>query len=296
MKALWSYEPFHQDLKRIRSMHQALGQLSGSPSDINVGFIANHLNTNLALAFDVPKDKRFGDYPKAQIKKELKAGKIKISDSRIHVVEYQTYSTAKTVDQMLNVASDNDCKIIGIFTHARQGYRRLVMGSFAETAIHRSKVDLLLLNPKVEIEKQFRNMLFASDFGTASRTEFSKIFRYVKCLGADLTVFHHAEAIYKTSFDEENPRTKEYRKKIDRMKSWIENAAVEHGIKVSIVIAADISPTVSQILRVAQKSKADIIAVSAKTGPLLALMGGSVTRQIARESLLPVLIMKTRGG
>lgn len=39
MKALWAFEPFHQDKTRIKGMHNTLSLLAGSPSKVEVGFV-----------------------------------------------------------------------------------------------------------------------------------------------------------------------------------------------------------------------------------------------------------------
>lgn len=295
MKALWSYEPFHQDTQRTKSMHQILAQLVGNADKIEVGFISTHQEPDLTLAFDVPEEKRFNEYPKTQIKKELKAAKVKLSDARIKVVEHQVYSTTKVVDRMLELASERNCDLIGLFTHARKGYLRFLVGSFAETTIHRSQNDLLLLNPKVVVKSKVRNVLFASDFGANSKKEFAKVIRYTKNLGAALTVFHHADPTYKWSLDEKNPKIINYRKSVDKMKSWIEDESGKAGIGVNIVVASEFQSTSALIFKLVKKGKIDLIAVCAKSGPMAALMGGSVTRQIVRESSVPVLIIKSGG-
>lgn len=292
MKALWSYEPFHQDKKRIQLMNRALGALIGSPSSIEVGFIATHTESSLNLAFDIPEDRRFSTYPRNQIKKELKGAKIKIDEKKIHVIDYPTHSNTKAVDRLFKLARDRSVDLIGIYTHSRKGYLRFVLGSFAETAIHRSRTDLLVLNPKVKISAGIKNVLFASDFGPSSKKEFLKLFKYVKNLNSNLTVFHHAEAIYKWSIDETNPKIRSYRKKVDQMRKWIEEQCTKAGIKLTTVVVSDFTPTSNHILKLSKKNKMDMVVVCAKIGPMAALMGGSITRQIVRESSIPVLILK----
>lgn len=294
MKALWSYMPFHQDRRLIKSMHQILVQLMGNKDNIKVGFISTRLQADLTLAHDVPENERFNKYPKTQIKKELKAAKVEMSDSKIQVVEDQAFTITKVVDRMLELASENDSDLIALFTHARKGYLRFLMGSFAETVIHRSQKDLLLMNPKVIVKSKIQNVLFASDFGANSEQEFAKIFKYTKNLGAKLTVFHHTEIIYKWSLDEENPKIIKYRKSVDKMKSWVESESRKAGVEVNVVMASDFDSTSSHVFKLVKKNKIDLIATAAKSGSLAALMGGSVTRQIVRESSIPVLVVKTR--
>jgi nucleotide-binding universal stress UspA family protein len=49
---------------------------------------------------------------------------------------------------------------------------------------------------------------------------------------------------------------------------------------------------VDHLFAISKKNQMDMIAVCAKVGPVAALMGGSVTRQIIRKSSLPVLVLK----
>lgn len=293
MNAFWAYEPFHQDPERIKAMHKILGQLAGHPENIKIGFISTHHETELTLAFDIPEEKRFNEYPKSQIKKELKEAKVKFSESNIQVVEHKVHSTTKAVDRMLALASENNSHLIGLFTHARKGYLRLVMGSFAETAIHRSQKDLLILNPKFTTPTKIKHILFASDFSNDSKKEFAKVLQYTKNLKAVLTVFHHAEVIYSWSLAEENSEIKNYKKSVDKMKIWFEQEAREAGVQINVIVRSEFRSTSSLILKLVKKTNVDLIAVCAKSNPVDALIGGSVTRQIARESSVPVLIIKT---
>ncbi len=292
MKSLWSFEPFHQENNSIKDMYRSLGALSGNPTKIEIGFVVTRTESELNLAFDIPENERFSSYPKNQMKQKLKEAQVKIDDKKIHVIDYSTFSTTKSVDRLLKLASDRGADLIGIYTHARKGLSRLIIGSFAETLIHRSKKDLLILSPKATVKSPMKNVLFASDFGPNSKKEFLKLFSYIKNMDPVLTVFHDAEIIYKKSLDEKNPKIHAYRKKIDQMKLWIEDQCHKAGIEGNVVIASDFKSTSEHVLSIAKKNKIDLVVVCAKVGPTAALMGGSVTRQVIRESSVPVLVLK----
>jgi nucleotide-binding universal stress UspA family protein len=169
---------------------------------------------------------------------------------------------------------------------------RLAVGSFAETAIHRSKKSLLLMNPKNNYLQKIKQILFSSDFSRTSEKHLEKVIEICKQVNAKLTVFHQAQVIYKWSLDEQNRNILDYRRKVNRMQSRIEQASKSAGVPCEVIIAAEFSPTTDLILKTATKVKADLIVVAAKVGPLVALMGGSTTRQIIRESTRPVLVLK----
>lgn len=292
MKALWAFEPFHQDTVRIKGMYNTLRQLVGSASGIEVGFVANHSEPSLNLAFDIPEEERFNIYPRKLIRKELNKAQAKVEDKKIYLLEHHSLSTTKVVDRFLKLASDRRADLIGLFTHARKGYTRFVVGSFAETAIHRSKLSLLIFNPQTKVAPKIKNVLYASDFSPTSKTHLKTVIAYCKRIKSNLTVFHHADMVYKWSLDESNPKIHAYRGKVDQMKVWIEQECHSADISVEVIVASEFKATSDLIFANMKKKKIDLVAVSAKTGPMAALMGGSITRQIVRGSHVPVLVLK----
>jgi nucleotide-binding universal stress UspA family protein len=292
MKALWAFEPFHQDNARLKGMHNTLCLLTGSPAKVEMGYVVTHTESSLSLAFDIPEEERFNVYPRKVIKEELKKAQIKAEDKNIHVVEYSTMSNTKAVDRLLRLANDRDADLIGLFTHSKKGFFRFAIGSFAETAIHRSKVSLLICNPQTKMAPKIKHVLFASDFSASSKKPLKTVMAHCKKLNCDLTVFHHAEAIYKWSLDESNPKIHAYRRRVNRMKNWIEQECRRARISIEVIVASDLKATADLIFTIANKKKMDLVVVSAKVGPMAALMGGSITRQIIRASKVPVLVLK----
>lgn len=243
MKALWAFEPFHQNEKTLKGMHNTLSLLSGSPAKVEAGFVVTRTETSLNLAFDIPETERFNIYPRKLTKQELKQARIKIDDKNIHVVEHHTLSNTKAVDRLLKLANDRRANFIGLFTHGRKGYLRFAIGSFAETAIHRSKLSLLIFNPQTKVAPKIRNMLYASDFRPASKKDLKTVIAHRKRLKSGLTVFHHALVIYKWSLDELNTEIHAYRRQVNRMKIWIEQECIRAGISSEIIISSDFDST-----------------------------------------------------
>ena len=292
MKVLWALEPFHQDKKRIKDMHKLLEQFVSRKAGIEVGFIVTRSEGELNRAFDIPFEERFSAYPRKVLKKSLRKAKVAIEDKNIHVVDHETFSTTKAVDRFLSLAKSRGSDLIALYTHARHGIVRFTLGSFAETAIHRSKTSLLLVNPKTNFSPKVKRIFYTSDFSPASKKHFKRVIQLSKKLNAQLTVFHHAEPIYKWSLDESNPKIHAYRRKVKRMQVWIEQECKRAGISGKVIVASEFSGTTDLIFKSMNKAKADLIVVSAKVGPVAALMGGSITRQVVRESQKPVLVLK----
>ena len=292
MKTLWAIEPFHQDKKNTKAIYNLIKQLTDKPSNIEAGFIVTRRESELHLAFDIPFEERFSSYPLKILQDKFEKANIDMVKKNIHVVDFDSLSTTKAVDRLLLLAKSRNSDLIALQTQARQGFKRIMLGSFAETAIHRSKIDLLLVNPKANFSPKIKNIFYASDFSPSAKLQLKKVLHLSKRLGARLTVFHAAELIYKWSLDESNPKILAYRRKTLKIKNWIEQAGKEARVPCQVILTSEVAPTTELILKNIKKIGADLIVVSAKVGPLAALMGGSITRQIARSSTKPVLILK----
>ncbi|MBI2518966.1 MAG: universal stress protein [Bdellovibrio sp.] len=292
MKALWALEPFHQKPLGIKSMYNLLKQLVGPASNIEVGFIVTRSEPELYLAYDIPAKARFTSYPRKLLKDTLKKAQIPIEDKKVHLIDFDTLSNTAAVDRFLALANSRDVDLIALYTHAYRGYKRFALGSFAETAIHRSKINLLLINPLVKNSLKIRNILFSCDFLQGSKRHILRAIEICKKAKSSLTVLHVAEVMYRWSLDESNPKIHDYRKNVRRMCEWIENECKKSKIICEITVTTEIKPMTDLVLNTANSKKADLIIVAAKVGRIGALMGGSTTRKLIRSSTRPVLVFK----
>ena len=293
MKIVWGYEPKSQNNEAAKGMVKLLGQFASGTYDINIGCVVTENEVYLHPAHKLPPKERFSKYPKDLILADLKSAKIQLKPSAVHILHHRTLSTTAAVDQLLGFAKARRAKLIALFTHNRTGIKRLVMGSFAETAVHRSQIDLLLAGPKTQFPDRVRNVLFASDFAPDSKRDLRRVLELCKRMGARLTVFHAARITSKWSpLNEDNPEIQAFRRMTRKMVDWIETECKKADVPCSIVIKVEFESISDLALKAARKAKADLIVVSAKVGPLAALMGGSVTRNIVRLGSHPVLILK----
>jgi nucleotide-binding universal stress UspA family protein len=118
------------------------------------------------------------------------------------------------------------------------------------------------------------------------------LIKFCKKRQAKLVVFHAAQFIYGAPDEGVPPEIIRYKKKIDGFKSSIEQQCKKAGVRCDVKISTDFALVSDLALKEAKRVKADLIAVVAKSGRLTALMGGSMTRQILRETSLPVLVMR----
>lgn len=292
MKALWAYEPFHQDNKNLQNMHRLLTSLTGNTAHIEIAFIATHTEPSLRLAFDISPKERFSTYPQEIIEEQLQDAKLKIDRNKIHVFDEASSSNTKTAKTLIKSAHKLNADLIALFTHARKGYKRLMLGSFAETLIHLSPQDILVLPPTTSSPTLLKTILFASDFEKTTTKDIEHILSICKSLKANLVVFHHANISYKESSQESSPKSSAYRRKVNEMKSWIEITSKKSKVSCEVLVKSDFKSVTEHIKSIVKTKKCDLIFVRAKASAKKTLMGGSITRAVVRESTLPVYILK----
>lgn len=293
MKALWALDPFHQNSDAIQSMHSLVSSLTQSPDDIELGYVATQKPPGSSPHPLPHYPVRVDDYSKKLIQRQLQEAHIELNPTHLHVVNNQTLSMTAIVDSLLRLARQQNADVVALYTQTRKGLVDKLIGSFAETAMHRSRMDLLLMNPKTEFSGHIKNVTFAYDFEKTSKKHFLKALQYCHDWSAQLTVVHASEIVYRWSLDEKNPRIQKYRERINQKKIWIEDEAQKKGVPLQIVIESDFDSISEAILKEAQQAKADLLILGAKSGPHMPLMGGSVARQVVRTSGIPILILRS---
>lgn len=292
MKVLWGLDPFHLSKTQMKQVYGFVNAVVGENGGLEVGYIVNRLEQELNLAFDIPAEERFTSYPASILTKKLTQAGVPTSKIPIHVVDFPTVSTSATAERLLKLSKERKCDLVAISSQGGSAIRKLFLGSFAETAVHLSDKKILVLNPHFKLAKKIKTVFFCyepSDWGEKGLHE---IIDFCHDQGAKLVVFHAAQFIYAYRDKDAVPKVKEYKNEINRTVKRIEELCSRKKVRCKVKISADFSAISERALKLAKRTKADLIAVVAKSGPATALMGGSVTRQILRGSKIPVLVIR----
>ncbi len=251
-----------------------------------------------------------GDFSNQWVKEILPKVKDKI-ESKIRQIGIKPLSPTILIHRMLSLTGDTK-KVIGyaqrsgarmivLSTHARKGLNRFVLGSFAETAILNSKVPLLIVNPKCQLPKKLSKALFATDMSKSSKKGFRKFLKNTKGLVNTVVIYHKMpdpiEPVVQTGVQLAgggwvsiqqflNKESKQKKVECDKL------AKVAKGMGFNAQVIIDKTPgfVTDAILDQAHASKVGMIAMVSKTGPVSTLLIGSVGRQMARVSDLPVYL------
>ena len=163
MKMMWAIDPFSALPKAHAAAYSFMKALSGSTPDIAVVYVASPSEANLSAAFDKPAADRYTRYPMELVKKALKTAKITLQPKKVKVIPEMRLSQTAAVECLVRHAESEKAECIVLNTHSRKGLSRLVLGSFAESLIHKSSIPLLVLNPTAKSNSSIMKILYAEN-------------------------------------------------------------------------------------------------------------------------------------
>jgi nucleotide-binding universal stress UspA family protein len=159
-----------------------------------------------------------------------------------------------------------DLLVVG--THGVGAVRKVLIGSVAEEIFRKARVPVLTVGPSTETEPmyelEFKNILFATDFGRSAERESEYAFSLAQehCSRLRLThVFPHREAHGEEALALEKENI------VAQLRELMPRGTELH-CKVDFDVA--VGEPVEQILRIAAETKADLIVMGAKRRETLA--------------------------
>jgi nucleotide-binding universal stress UspA family protein len=297
MKALWLVDVLDKDLKSPKAIANTLQGLGFGPTDqiwctYMSQEIEGDLNFATGLATDAAQSNRLRRLPSSVLKKHISKLETQGLAVRPSVISVSSISLKSGADRILMDAKAKKVDLIALQTHGRKGFVRFVMGSFAETLIHRSPISLLILNPGTKTKKNVKRILYATELEKAAEKSVVKIAEIAKRAGAELRLLHVPFPSYSVKFRGQDPQVEIYRKSVPKQMERLVKLASTEGVMTDYVIANPDKSIVKTIDDEAKSFRADLTAVKSKAGPIGTLFLGSVARSLVRQSSQPVLILR----
>lgn len=287
-KIVWAVDAFEENKGALKGMLTLVKNLGVAPEKgIRPVYVAGHWEARLNLAFDVPAKDRFGKYPQILVSDLLRKAGLSVAPQKVAVLPQPGTSLKAAADDVVKFAKREKAEAIAIFTHAKKGLDRFILGSFAETLIHRSPLPVVVMNPHSAAPAKLKRVLFATDASREATRALHKTIALVKPLGAELVLFHTLEPIVYTDLPVQINRSG-----IERRLMAIARSIQRKGVKVEIVIDDSLAPAAQAILDAGRAKKADLVVMAAQKGAAASLFLGSVTRRVLREADRPVLVLR----
>jgi nucleotide-binding universal stress UspA family protein len=291
MKYVWAFNPFDKNKKLDGKAMAIINAIPGCRERLEAVFVASPNYVELTGAFNIPQEDRFSRYPQKLMQTAMKRHRIKAS--KCTVLEERTMSLTRSVKQLASYLTESKASLAIVASRAKTGLSRFVLGSFAESLVHFSRVDLLIFNESTLVKKRSpQSLLFAHDFSMSADKGLNRAIEYAQAWGCLLHVIHIPDPSYGFKFKTQDAEVDNYRKKVRQKLQRIKDKVSNAGIFGSVEIDPEWNPVADRLLKRATKVGADFVLMVAKSGSLASLLGGSVTRQVLRTSKVPVLVLK----
>ncbi|MDO9184328.1 MAG: universal stress protein [Bacteriovorax sp.] len=284
MKVLWTFNPFDKNRELQIAGEKLFTAWFGRNNTLEVVYVASNAESNLATSFAIPTVKRYSEYPKKIIQNQLK--KLKLEKAKIEVLFEKSLSLSASVKKIVDYTKLKKIDLILIATNSKKLLPRVVFGSFAETLVHLSSCDLLIFHQKTKFKTHMpTQIIYAHDFSIKGANGLDKIIEYTKLWSANLYIIH-------VPVPEVGIELHDFKNQVQKRAKKLQKILENEKIKFRIDIKYEIHPISDILMDSAKKIKADLIAVTAQSSKLSAFLGGSVTRQVLRESSVPTLVLK----
>lgn len=296
-RIIWAVDPFAKPARFQRSAVRAIAEITRDvdaevfPIHVMAAGLAERLRK--APAESLTKIRHRG-----QANVEGIIGKKSFEFKPLHILSEKFSSLKGGVNELVRFATKISADLIVLSTHARQGPRRWVLGSFAETFSTLSDLPILIVPPNWNPQGVKKSVLFATDFSKESMDAFDRLL--VMAAGAkwEVTVFHHVNyPIYPayefafaswTTYEEDIREVAEIkRKEAEKFVAKGKNAGVT--VKIVIHTPQTLGPADAAI-RLARKGYL-FVALASQSGLVRNAILGSTTRQVIRKSPIPVWVI-----
>lgn len=205
-----------------------------------------------------------------------------------HEVLLEEGNVWQVLDQLIR-KHEIDLVIAG--THGRGKMQKVLIGSVAEEIFRQATCAVMTVGPRVKGEApkevEFRNILFATDFGHGAEQAADYAFSLAQEHGARLTLLHVIEDA--SAFTEESLH-RQRDANIDRMKKLMPQG-IENWCKPEF--RATFGEASEEIVTVARETNADLIVMGTKTRTSLAgHVPVTIAYNVVTKARCPVLTVR----
>jgi len=216
----------------------------------------------------------------------LESGRLRGIPHEVIIEEGTVWPTIEALTRKHNI----DLVVVG--THGGGVLKKLVIGSVAEEIFRHARLPVLTVGPAVKSEvpkeEEFKNILFATEFGPGAEREAAYAFSLAQENGARLTLFNVVPYLPEYSTDAVT------QKRQQTVRDLQELLPPEADLWCKPEFLMAIGEPVEEILNLAKKINADLIVMGAK--PRKSLAGNvphTKASRIVTGATCPVLTIKS---
>jgi nucleotide-binding universal stress UspA family protein len=213
---------------------------------------------------------------------------------RLHDVPHETVIEHGSLWPVMRaLISKHKIDLVVVGTHGTGGLQKMLLGSGAEQIFRQATCPVLTVGPAIKRETprevEFKNILFATDFGLGAEREAAYAFSFAQEHQANLALLHVVARA--GDYSEEGLALK--REAVTRELGELVPAGGELWCKTEFRMR--LGDPVEEILQVAGEIKADLIVIGAKHGKGLAAGHAlhTIAYRVVRGAPCPVLTVRS---
>jgi nucleotide-binding universal stress UspA family protein len=299
LKVIWAVDAFHENPKtQLRALQSFLKMSGGAGSAAIQPVAVLHSGSYDPVTNTFPKNwHELASHALGNIidafENVVNAG---VLPARL--IKVDKPSLTASVDALIQFAIEESASLILVSSHARKGIDRFALGSFAETLVLRSPVPVFVVNPRAKAHQKLTTILYPTDFSTASKKGFDRVLTMAQRLGMQILICHKMKLPYvspplglriPTVSREALRELKAERVAI--AKEWAKRAELS-GTRTKFHVDSQGGAPLDSILKSSKKlGPKAMIGITSQSGPVGAAVLGSLTRQILRSAVCPVLVV-----
>ncbi len=302
-KILWAVDAFDPPSEILTQTVRVIRQLTDrfEGASVEPVYVLSPTQLNLSTEFSSPWLIQYRSSARQALERMIKDIHLEgLEPPRVMVRNLS--STSAVVKALSDYAASARFDVIVASTHGRSGFSRLILGSFAETLLYRSKVPVVVVGPHMTRKGALEHVLYPTDFGQYSRNNFRYVVEVTRQMGARLTLFHSVphpiEPVFQSGvyllggswvpvqayFNDEVIRRTEH---AERWVKWAEG----QGVQTELVLDTQGGEISDHILSLIDRRRVSVVMMEAHSGPVTAALVGSITRQVIRHADCPVWVM-----
>ncbi len=178
----------------------------------------------------------------------------------------------------------------------------MLLGSFTETLLLYAEIPVIVINPSTVVKKNFDKILYATDFSKSSESHYKRVLKLASDLKAKLILYHTipypSDPVLQSGvfllgggWLPVNEHLENLAKERQLLGTKWVKVGIAHKVDVKLIIDNFATSTAISLLKASEKNHVGMIAMSARSGPVASALLGSTTRQVVRNSKLPVWVI-----
>lgn len=298
MKALCCIDPFENSVSELLPLAQVLRHLGFNGKkklSVENVFVASGQNPHLHLAFHEPKTARLTSYPQRRLEDLATELWGRARTPLSHVLPERKGSLKSTASRLESYSATVNAPLVALLKSEKRGWKRGLMGSFAESVLDLSRRNLLIVPSDAEVHSRWQRILFPTDLSPADLEIFKGLAQWARERKIEICLFHVPPPILTLSTDQDIP---EVRREVQRAQNQLEKSgeaflqAAPIGLRLHIKISEDSTDIPGQILKEARRQDTDLVVMSSREGRLEKIFLGSISKSLVRHSKWPVLVLR----